>query len=45
MIEAGEGLTALLTGRTSPAEAIESGSIRVIGDPGLLTGFANTFKI
>jgi DNA-binding HxlR family transcriptional regulator len=44
VIEAGDGFTALLTGRTSPSEAIESGSVRVIGDPELLTEFANTFK-
>jgi DNA-binding HxlR family transcriptional regulator/putative sterol carrier protein len=45
VIEAGDGLTALLTGQTTPTEAIESGSVRVIGDPGLLTEFANTFKV
>jgi DNA-binding HxlR family transcriptional regulator len=44
VIEASHGFTALLTGKTSPSEAIESGSVRVIGDPGLLTEFANTFK-
>jgi DNA-binding HxlR family transcriptional regulator len=45
VIEAGPGFTALLTGRTSPSEAIENGSVRVIGDPGLLTEFANSFRI
>jgi DNA-binding HxlR family transcriptional regulator/putative sterol carrier protein len=44
VIEANHGFTALLTGKTSPSEAIESGSVRVIGDPGLLTEFANTFR-
>jgi DNA-binding HxlR family transcriptional regulator len=44
VIEASQGFTDLLTGRTSPSEAIESGSVRVIGDPGLLTEFTNTFR-
>jgi DNA-binding HxlR family transcriptional regulator/putative sterol carrier protein len=44
VIEASHGFTALLTGKTSPSEAIESGSVRVIGDPGLLTEFTSTFK-
>ena len=45
VIDASHGFTALLTGRTSPSEAIESGSVRVTGDPELLTEFANTFRI
>jgi DNA-binding HxlR family transcriptional regulator len=43
VIEADDGFAALLTGKTSPSEAIESGAIRITGDPGLLTEFANTF--
>lgn len=45
VIEADQGFTALISGRTSPAEAIESGSVRVTGDPALLTEFANTFRV
>jgi DNA-binding HxlR family transcriptional regulator/putative sterol carrier protein len=45
VIEAGQDFATLLTGRTSPSDAIESGSVRVTGDPDLLTEFTNTFKI
>ena len=45
VIEASHGFTALITGRTSPSEAIESGSVRVTGDPELLTEFASTFRL
>lgn len=45
VIETDDGFSGLLTGRTSPSEAVESGSVRVSGDPQLLTEFANTFRI
>ncbi|HEX8305709.1 MAG TPA: winged helix-turn-helix transcriptional regulator [Jatrophihabitans sp.] len=45
VIEAGDGFAALLTGTLSPTEAIENGSVRVTGDPELLTEFANTFRV
>lgn len=44
VIEAQDGLAGLLTGRTSASEAIESGTVRIIGDPELLTEFTNTFR-
>lgn len=43
VIETQNGLAPLLTGKTTPSEAIESGTIRIIGDPDLLTEFTNTF--
>ncbi len=45
VIETGPGFAALVTGRMSPSEAIENGSVRLTGDPRLLTEFANTFRI
>jgi hypothetical protein len=45
VIETGDGFAALLTGRISPAEALENGSVQVTGDPELLTEFTNTFRI
>jgi DNA-binding HxlR family transcriptional regulator len=45
VIEAGDSFAALLTGALSPTEAIENGSVRVTGDPELLTEFANTFRV
>jgi DNA-binding HxlR family transcriptional regulator len=45
VIEGDDGFAALLTGTVSPSEAIENGSLRVTGDPELLTDFANTFRI
>lgn len=45
VIEATDGFAALLTGTVSPSDAIENGSVRVTGDPELLTDFANTFRI
>jgi hypothetical protein len=45
VIETSKGLAALLTGRMSPAQALENGSVQVTGDPELLTEFANTFRL
>lgn len=45
VIETSDSFGALLMGRISPTEALQSGSIRVTGDPELLTEFANTFRI
>jgi SCP-2 sterol transfer family len=45
VIETEHGFAALLAGRTSPTEAIESGSVRLSGDPELLTRFAKTFRV
>jgi DNA-binding HxlR family transcriptional regulator len=45
VIETEHGFAALLMGQITPAEAIESGSVRVVGDPELLTEFANTFRV
>ncbi len=45
IIETGPAFAALITGRLTPADAIESGSVRVTGDPKLLTEFANTFRV
>lgn len=45
VIEAGPALRALMAGEISAAEAIGSGEVRVAGDPDLLTGFAELFRI
>lgn len=45
VIEAGPALKALLAGEITPAEAIESGSVRLTGDGGLLTRFVEVFQI
>src|SRR5215218_9655864 len=37
VIETGHDLAALLTGKLTPSEALENGSVRVTGDPELLT--------
>jgi len=44
VIETEHGFAPLLMGWMSPTEAIESGAVRVVGDPELLTEFANTFR-
>jgi DNA-binding MarR family transcriptional regulator len=44
-IEAGPGIRALMAGEVSPAAAIENGTVRLTGDPGLLTRFAEIFRI
>lgn len=45
VIETGAGLRDLITGRTGPAEAIADKSVRLTGDPALLTRFTQTFAI
>jgi DNA-binding HxlR family transcriptional regulator len=44
-IEAGPGIRALMAGELSPAAAIESGTVHLIGNPELLTRFAEIFRI
>jgi DNA-binding HxlR family transcriptional regulator len=44
-IEAGPALKALMAGEMSPREALETDSVRVIGDPGLLEWFTELFHI
>lgn len=45
VIETGHAFGPLLMGRITPTEALESGAVRVVGDPELLTEFANTFRV
>jgi DNA-binding HxlR family transcriptional regulator len=45
IIEAGPGIKALMAGEMPPAEAIANGSVRLTGDPSLLTRFAEIFRI
>ena len=45
VIEAGPALRPLMAGEVSPAEAIDGGGVRVIGDPELLTRFVEIFQI
>jgi DNA-binding HxlR family transcriptional regulator len=45
IIEAGAALKALMSGEMSPREAIESGGIRLTGDPNLLAWFVEIFHI
>ncbi len=45
VIDTGPALRALLAGALSPAEAIENGSVRLTGDPGLLSRFVEVFHI
>jgi DNA-binding HxlR family transcriptional regulator len=45
MIEAGPGIRALMAGELSPAEAIDTGTVRLIGNHDLLTRFAEIFRI
>ncbi|MDP9106251.1 MAG: helix-turn-helix transcriptional regulator [Candidatus Eremiobacteraeota bacterium] len=44
-IEAGPGIRALMAGELSPAAAIENGTVRLTGNPELLTRFAEIFRI
>jgi DNA-binding HxlR family transcriptional regulator len=44
-IEAGPGIRAVMAGEVSPAAAIENGTVRLAGDPRLLTRFAEIFRI
>jgi DNA-binding HxlR family transcriptional regulator len=45
VIEAGPTIKALMAGEMSPREAIESGGVRLTGDPGLLEWFTELFHI
>ncbi|HEX2172765.1 MAG TPA: helix-turn-helix domain-containing protein [Dehalococcoidia bacterium] len=45
VIEAGPALRALMAGEIRPDEAIESGLVRLTGDPDLLTRFVEIFHI
>ncbi|HEX6472707.1 MAG TPA: winged helix-turn-helix transcriptional regulator [Streptosporangiaceae bacterium] len=45
VIEAGPALRPLMAGEVSPAEAIESGGVRLTGDPELLARFVEIFRI
>jgi DNA-binding HxlR family transcriptional regulator len=45
IIEAGPAIKSLMAGEMSPHEAIESGGIRLTGDPGLLEWFIELFHI
>ncbi|MEA2664180.1 MAG: hypothetical protein QOI11_1124 [Candidatus Eremiobacteraeota bacterium] len=45
VIEAGPGIRALMAGELSPREALDDGTVRVSGDPALLTRFAQIFRI
>ena len=45
IIETGPALKALMAGEMSPREAIESGGVRLDGDPGLLAWFVELFHI
>lgn len=45
IIEAGPALKSVMTGETSPREAIANKSVHIIGDPALLDRFAELFKI
>jgi DNA-binding HxlR family transcriptional regulator len=45
IIEAGPGIRALMAGELSPADAIRTGTVHVIGNPELLTRFAEIFHI
>ncbi len=44
-IEAGPGIRALMAGELSPADAVANGTVRLTGDPALLTRFARIFRI
>lgn len=45
VIETGPAIRALLAGELGPGEAVESGRVRLTGDPGLLTRFVEVFRI
>ena len=44
-IAAGPGIRGLMAGDLSPAEAVETGTVQLTGDPALLTRFAEIFRI
>jgi DNA-binding HxlR family transcriptional regulator len=45
VIDASPGIRAVMAGELSPADAIENGTVRLNGDPKLLTRFAEIFRI
>lgn len=45
IVETGPAIKNLLAGEMTPADAIESGAVRVTGDPELLTRFVEMFRI
>ena len=45
VVEAGPAIRALMAGEMTPAEAIDSGSVRLTGDPAMLSRFAQSFRI
>lgn len=45
VIETGPAIRALMAAELGPAQAIADGSVRLTGDPALLTRFAETFRI
>jgi DNA-binding HxlR family transcriptional regulator len=45
VIHTGPAIRALLTGELSPADAVESGAVRITGDPDLLLRFVDVFQI
>ena len=45
VIETGPAIRALLSGEVSPGEAVQTGSVRLTGDPDLLTRFVEAFHI
>jgi DNA-binding HxlR family transcriptional regulator len=45
IVEAGPAIKELLAGEITPAQAIECGSVRLTGDPALLTRFVEMFRI
>jgi DNA-binding HxlR family transcriptional regulator len=45
IVDAGPGIKALLAGDVTPSHAIDSGILRVTGDPALLERFAELFQI
>jgi DNA-binding HxlR family transcriptional regulator len=44
-ITAGPGIRAVMAGEITPTAAIENGTVQLTGDPGLLTRFAEIFRI
>jgi DNA-binding HxlR family transcriptional regulator len=45
VVQAGIRIKSMMTGEMTPAEALRSGAIHIIGDPALLTRFAEMFRI
>jgi DNA-binding HxlR family transcriptional regulator len=45
VIETGPAIKALMAGEMSPADAIDTGSVRLTGDPTLLARFVEVFQI